>query len=50
MISIHLSYKQKDGGLDITVTFLNCMLAGYYDIDPGKVIHLSPEWFNVVYD
>ena len=45
-----LSYKQKDGGSDITVTFLNCMLVGYYDIDPGKVIHLSPEWFNVVYD
>ena len=45
-----LSYKQKDGGSDITVTFLNCMLAESYDIDPGKVIHLSPEWFNVVYD
>ena len=49
-----LSYEQKDSGSDITVTFLNCLFAGYgdigFDIDHGNFIHLTPEWFNVVYD
>ena len=49
-----LSYEQKDGGSDITVTFFNCLFNIDYsigcDIDHGRFIHLSPEWFNVVYN
>jgi len=48
-----LSYEQKDGGSDITVTFLNCLFDIEYsigcDIDHGRFIHLSPEMVNVVY-
>lgn len=49
-----LSYEQKYCGLDITVTFLNCLFAGYgdigYDIDHDNCIHLITEWFNVDYN
>ena len=48
-----LSYEQKDGGLDIRVTFFNCLFDIEYaiesDIDNCNFIYLTPEWVNVVY-
>ena len=48
-----LSYEQKDGGLDIKVTFFNCLFDIEYaiecDIDHSNFIHLTPEWVNIVY-
>ena len=48
-----LSYEQKDGVMDIKVTFFNCLFDIEYaiecDIDHGNFIHLTPEWVNIVY-